>query len=82
MFYFEFDKKFELEVMMSPATPGASPGMPIRARAWMLDAVFDVYSHPELVNTNRDEISHEYVKKMFESCESYLANTMNGLNLI
>jgi hypothetical protein len=68
--------------MMSPATLGASPGMTIRARAWMLDAVLDVYSHPQLVNTNRDEISHEYVKKMFESCESYLAYTMKGLNLI
>ena len=67
---------------MSPATLGASPVMTIRARAWMLDAVLDVDSHPQLVNTNRDEISHEYVKKMFESCESYLACTMKGLNLI
>ena len=67
---------------MSPATLGASPGMTIRARAWMLDAVLDIYSHPQLVNTNRDEISHEYVKSMFESCESYLAYTMKGLNLI
>jgi hypothetical protein len=48
-----------------------SPGMTLRARAWMLDAVLDVYSHPQLVNTNRDEteIRHEYVKKMFKSCE-------------
>ena len=67
---------------MSPATLGASPGMTIRARAWMLDAVLDVHSHPQLVNTNRDEISHEYVRKMFESCESYLAYTIKGLNLI
>ena len=48
---------------MSPATQGASPGMTIRARAWMLDAVLDVHSHPQLVNTDCDEISHEYVKK-------------------
>ncbi len=67
---------------MSPATQGASPGMTIRARAWMLDAVLDVYSHPQLVNTNRDEISDEYVKKMFESCESCLAYAMKGLNSI
>ena len=65
----------------------AAAGVRIRARAWVLDAVLDVHSHPLLVNPSSDEreISHEYVKKMFESCDSYRANklnTMRGLDLI
>ena len=38
----------------------------IRARAWMLDAVLDVNSHPHLVNAKSDEISHVYAKKNSE----------------
>ena len=34
----------------------------ICARAWLLDAVIAVDSHPHLVNTNSGEISHEYVR--------------------
>jgi hypothetical protein len=46
--------------------------MILLARAWMLDAVLDVDSHPHLLNVNCDEgeISHEYVKKMLKYCES------------
>ena len=56
----------------------------IRARAWVLDAVLDVTLHPDLliVNGNETEISHQYVEKIFESCEKIIANTMKGLDLI
>jgi hypothetical protein len=59
----------------------------IRARAWMLDAVLDVDSHPHLLNLNGNEtgISHEYVKNVPEQCESYcvnILNTVRGLDLI
>jgi hypothetical protein len=67
--------------MMSPATLGASPGMTIRARAWMLDAVLDVDSHPHLINANNHEteISHEYVKRIFQRCDLHRANTLNTM---
>jgi hypothetical protein len=59
----------------------------IRARAWVLDAVIEVASHPHLLIVNGDEteISHQYVEKMLKQCESYGVNTLNtmrGLDLI
>ena len=52
----------------------------------MLDSVRDVDSHPHLVRTtgNNDEtgISHAYMKILFENCDSYIARTMKGLDLI
>jgi hypothetical protein len=53
----------------------------------MLDAVLDVDSHPHLVNANNHEteISHEYVKRIFQRCDLHRANTLNtmkGLDLI
>ena len=56
----------------------------IRARAWVLDAVFDVHSHPHLVSTNNNEtaISPAYVTKIFEGCEKFIASNMRGVDLI
>ena len=57
----------------------------VRARAWMLDAVFDLNLHPHLVNTNNGDIEHEYVRKVFHECDLYCSktlNTMRGLDLI
>ena len=56
----------------------------IRARAWVLDALFDVRSHPHLVSTNNHEtaISPAYVTKIFEGCEKYIARNMKGVDLL
>ncbi len=56
----------------------------IRACAWMLDAVLDVDAHPHLVNANSDEteISHEYVKKIFQRCDSCHANKLNTMRVL
>ncbi len=67
--------------MMSPEmTASFAADVRIRARAWILDAVLDVASHPHLVNET--EISHAYVENMFERCDLYIAYTMKGLDLI
>jgi hypothetical protein len=71
--------------MMSPEmTASFTDGKRIRARAWMLDAVFDVHSHPRLVNTDHDEtaISQAYVTEIFDGRASYISRTMKGLDLI
>ena len=56
----------------------------IRARAWILNAVLDVDSHPHLVSTNSDEteISQAYVTNMFKSCDSFIGHNLKGLDLI
>ena len=62
--------------MMSPEmTASFTDGKRIRARAWMLDAVFDVHSHPRLVNTDHDEtaISQAYVTEIFDGRASYIS---------
>jgi hypothetical protein len=71
--------------MVSPKlTAGFADGKRIRARAWMLDAVFDVHSHPHLVSTNNDETatSQAYVTIIFDSHASYIGHNMKGLDLI
>jgi hypothetical protein len=71
--------------MLSPElTASFADGKRIRARAWMLDAVFDVHSHPHLVSTNNDEtaISQAYVTTIFDSRASYIGHNMKGLDLI
>ena len=65
-------------LMVLPETTAADGR--IRSLAWMLDAVFDVNLHQNLVN--KREISHKYVEKIFESCEKIIVNTMKGLDLI
>jgi hypothetical protein len=70
--------------LMSPElTASFADGKKIRARAWILDAVFDVHSHPHLVSANDDEtaISQAYVTSIFDSRASYIGRTMKGLDL-
>ena len=72
-------------LMISPEmTDSFTAGKRTRARACMLDAVFDVHSHPHLVSTNNDEtaVSQAYVTRIFDGCASYIARTMKGLDLI
>ena len=69
---------------MSPEMiAGFAADVRIHHRAWVLDAVFDVDSHPHLVNavSKETEISHPYMN-FFESCDSYIAYTMKGFDLI
>jgi hypothetical protein len=68
--------------MMSPEmTASFAADVKLLACAWMLDEVLqvDVDLHPHLVNAKRDgtEISNIYVKKKFQRCDSYRANTIN-----
>ena len=70
---------------MSQEMPASSSvDVRIQARAWILDAIIDITLHPLLVNKNSDktEISQEYIRKFFESCNSWIAKTMKGLNLL
>jgi hypothetical protein len=52
------------------------------ARAWVLDARFDVAEHPHLANPATNYISPDYVKEIFRGRASYLAKNMKGMNLI
>ena len=54
----------------------------IRARAWLLDAVIAVDSHPHLVNTNSGEISYECVRNIFNSRKTLIEHTWKGLDFI
>ena len=72
-------------ILMSQEMPASSSvDVRIQARAWILDAIIDINLHPLLVNKNSDktEISQEYIRKFFESCNSWIAKTMKGLNLL
>ncbi len=70
---------------MSPEmTANSAENGRIRALAWMLYTVFDISFHPRLVNENGSypEFSHEYAKSIFDSCESFIAKTIKGFNLL
>ena len=71
-------------ILMSREMTASSVDVRIQARAWILDAIIDINLHPLLVNKNSDktEISQAYIRKIFESCNSWIAKTMKGLNLL
>ena len=54
----------------------------ICARAWLLDTVIAVDSHPHLVNTNSGEISHACVRNIFESRKTLIEYTWKGVDFI
>ena len=74
---------------MSPdMTASYAADVAIRARAWILDAVIDINSHPRLVNdsgSDTSKLSHEYVHSIFDRSYSFMTDTlktMRGLDVI
>jgi hypothetical protein len=47
-----------------------------QARAWRMSALIDTIFHPGLANenSNKTEISHEYVHNIFDCCKSFMIN--------
>ncbi len=54
----------------------------IHARAWLLDAKFDVALHPQLAKADTDQIFPQRVRQYFDDRAAYLKTTMKGLDLI
>jgi hypothetical protein len=52
------------------------------ARAWLLNAEFDVAEHPQLTNPDSTHIFPEYVKDIFRGLAPYLDHNMKGMSLI
>jgi hypothetical protein len=52
------------------------------ARAWVLNAEFDIAEHPQLANPDTNQIFSEYVKGIFRGRGPYLAHNMKGTTLI
>ena len=55
---------------------------PVRARAWVLNAEFDIAEHPQLANPDTNQIFPEYVKGIIHGRSPYLAHNMKGTTLI
>ncbi len=54
----------------------------VRARAWVLNAEFDIAEHPLLADPDSNQIFSEYVKGIFRGRDPHLANNMKGTTLI
>jgi hypothetical protein len=52
------------------------------ARAWLLNAKFNVAEHPQLTNPDINQIIPEYVEGRFRGRDPYLAKRMKGMTLI
>jgi hypothetical protein len=59
-----------------------SSEQPIRARAWLLAAEFDVAEHLQLANPATNHICPEYVRKCLDGRARYLAHDTEGMTLI
>ena len=71
---------------MSPdMTASYAADVAIRARAWILDAVIDINSHPRLVNdsgSDTSKLSHEYVHNIFDRSYSFMTDTLKTMRWI
>ena len=54
----------------------------VRARAWLLDARFDLAEHPQLANSETNHIFPDYVTGIFRDRAPYLAHNMKAMTLI
>jgi hypothetical protein len=61
---------------------GLSSQQTVRARAWLLDARFDLAEHPQLANSETNHIFPDYVTGIFRDRAPYLAHNMKAMTLI
>ena len=55
---------------------------PVYARAWVLNAAFDIAEHPQLADPDTNQIFPKYVEGIFRGRDPYLTNNMKGTTLI